>query len=592
MTDLREKLLAVYEAARFRPWLGITIVVLSFVAALLEGIGLTFLLPILETAQSSSSPSEADGIFRLFTRAYSLLGIPFQLEYLIIGIAAVMTIRFALTFLTAWLRSVFGLGYQRELRKQVFESVMYGPIDYIDEVGSDELLNSLITETNRGGGVLMMTFSIVGTGLRGVIYLCIAAVLSPTLTAVALVSLGVSTVVVRYGLEPAYGVGDKSAKVNDRIQTISQTSFQGVRDIRLFNMQEELTGRMTDALDDYLNVNVRLRRNQAALNNLNKFTNALVVFGLVYVGFTYTGLSVSRLGVFLFAVFRLSPVLNQLNTQVYGLDGQLPHVVRIHARLREISERTSAMSTGGASVDSVEAIRFDGVSFTYEDDSTVLQNVSFEVGRGEEIALVGPSGAGKSTVVSLLGRLREPDTGRILADGTPINEFDVNEWRDCIAIVRQSPFIFNGTLRENITIGNRGASQRKIERVCEVAQVTEFLPGLPDGYKTELGENGVRLSGGQKQRVAIARALLKEADILVLDEATSELDSNIEQDVYRGIRELENRFATISIAHRLSTVSDADRIYTFVNGHITEVGTHAQLLDNEGDYADLYTTQT
>jgi subfamily B ATP-binding cassette protein MsbA len=142
-----------------------------------------------------------------------------------------------------------------------------------------------------------------------------------------------------------------------------------------------------------------------------------------------------------------------------------------------------------------------------------------------------------------------------------------------------------------VTVGNRNASQHAVEQACEIARVTEFLPELPAGYDTELGEDGVRLSGGQKQRVAIARALLKDADVLVLDEATSELDSNIEQEVYDGIRGLEGQYITISIAHRLSTVRDADCIYTLVNGSVTETGTHEQLLKNKGTYADLYATQ-
>jgi subfamily B ATP-binding cassette protein MsbA len=503
-----------------------------------------------------------------------------------------MAVRFGLSFITAWLRSVHGLGYQRELRKQLFENLVYGPIDYIDRSGSDELLNSLITETSRAGGVLIMTFSIIETGFRGLIYLTVATVLAPLLTVVALIGLGISTLLVRYVLEPAYAVGDESADVNDRIQTTAQTTLQGIRDVQLFNMRSEMTERMQDALRDYLHVNVRLRRNQAALNNLNRFSNAMIVFALVYLGFRFTGLSIARLGVFLFAVFRLSPLLNQLNTKVYGLDGQLPHVIRIHRRLEDIASRTAPESTGDRSVDAVDSVEFDDISFAYEDNESVLHDVSFAVKRGEKVALVGPSGAGKSTVVSLLGRMYDPDTGQIEADGTPISEFDVTEWRDRLAVVRQEPFLFNGTLRENVTVGDRNASRRAVEEACEVACVTEFIPELPNGYETELGENGVRLSGGQKQRIAIARALLKDADVLVLDEATSELDSNIEREVYNRIGALEGQYATISIAHRLSTIEDADRIYTFVDGTITEAGTHAQLLDQDGAYANLYTTQT
>ena len=587
----REKVSAVYDAARFRPGLGSIIVILSLATALLEGIGLGFLLPIVEITQSSTSPSDAEGLLGAFVRLYSFVGLPFTLEYLILGIGTVMGVRFGLSFLTGWLRAILGRGYQRHLRQTLFNALVYGPIEYLDRHGSDDLLNSLVTETNRSAGIAMAAFNIVEVFLRGVIYLIIAAVLSPRLTLIAVVTLGVSTLVVRYGLEPAYTAGDDVADANEEFQTIAQTSTQGMRDVRLFNMRSTLVDRMRSVLDAYVRDSVRLQRNKAALKNLNQFTNAVVVFGLVYIGFQYTALSLGELSVFLFAVFRLSPVINQINTMTYQLDGQLPHFIRVQSRIEELGEMEAPDTDGDRSVGSVREVAFDRVSFAYEDER-VLNDVSFSVTTGEKVALVGPSGAGKSTIVSLLGRLQTPDSGRILADGTSIDEFEVEQWRERLAVVRQDPFLFDDTLLANVTIGDDDATRREVERACEAAQVTEFLPELPDGYDTELGEDGVRLSGGQKQRVALARALLKDADILVLDEATSELDSNIERDVYEGIRNRESEYATISIAHDLSTIDDADRIYTLVDGCVTEDGTHEQLLSDDGTYAELYATQT
>jgi subfamily B ATP-binding cassette protein MsbA len=594
MTDTeptkREKLAAVVDAARFRPTLGVAIVLLSFGQALLEGVGVGFLLPIVELAQSSTPPNEADGILAVFVSLYAAAGIAFTLENLILGIAGVMAVRFGMGFVTAWLRAILGKSYQRDLRERLFRSILYGHIDYIDQSGSDDLLNSFITETNRAGGIAMAAFSIAEVALRGIAYFILAVLLAPMLTAIAVISLAGSTLFVRYILEPAYTVGDEVADTNNRIQSIAQTGFQGMRDVRLFTMRDELFNRMQRALEQFVSVNVRYRRNQAGLNNLNQFANAAVVFGLVYIGVTFTGFSLARLGVFLFAIFRLSPVINQINNKVYRLDGQLPHLIRVHKRLQRLSE-IDVINSGNKTIETVSQISFDDVSFSYDTDETVLTDISFSVDRGEKIAFVGPSGAGKSTIVALLARLRKPDSGQIFADGTPVDEFNIEDWRNQLAIVRQNPFLFNGTLRENVTVGNRNASQHAVEQACEIARVTEFLPELPAGYDTELGEDGVRLSGGQKQRVAIARALLKDADVLVLDEATSELDSNIEQEVYDGIRGLEGQYITISIAHRLSTVRDADCIYTLVNGSVTETGTHEQLLKNKGTYADLYATQ-
>jgi len=208
------------------------------------------------------------------------------------------------------------------------------------------------------------------------------------------------------------------------------------------------------------------------------------------------------------------------------------------------------------------------------------------------VAFVGQSGAGKSTIVSLLARLYDSDKGEIRADGTPIEEYDIDQWRKRIAVVRQQPYIFNDTLEANITIGNRDASRKEVEEVCEIAKVDEFLNELPNGYNSQLGDDGVRLSGGQRQRVALARALLKDADFLVLDEATSNLDSNLERQVQQSIESMDRDYGIIAIAHRLSTVKNADQIYTVENGEIIESGSHTDLLADEGAYADLYTIQS
>jgi len=162
--------------------------------------------------------------------------------------------------------------------------------------------------------------------------------------------------------------------------------------------------------------------------------------------------------------------------------------------------------------------------------------------------------------------MHEPTDGEIRANGVSIGEMDIDEWRDHIAVVEQDPYIFDDTLEYNLTIADRDASWEEVERVCEIAQVDEFLDDLPDGYETQVGDDGVRLSGGQKQRVAIARALLDDVDVLLLDEATSDLDSNLEQDVQAGIETMDREYLVVTVAHRLTTVQNADRIYTLEDG--------------------------
>jgi subfamily B ATP-binding cassette protein MsbA len=269
----------------------------------------------------------------------------------------------------------------------------------------------------------------------------------------------------------------------------------------------------------------------------------------------------------------------------------LPHLLRTEEFIDELKQSEEVESGDRPVPADPMPIVFDDVRFSYEENETVLNGLSFNVRNGEFIAFVGESGAGKSTIASLIAQLYEHDAGEITANWTPIEEYDIDEWRSQIAYVRQNPFIFNTTLERNLRMANPEASREEIERVSEIAQVTEFLDDLPNGYETELGDDGVRLSGGQRQRVALARALLEDASVLLLDEATSDLDTNIENRVQTAIESMDRDFTIIAIAHRLSTVSDADRIYTIESGEILEKGEHDTLLQEGGRYAELYSAQ-
>ena len=236
-------------------------------------------------------------------------------------------------------------------------------------------------------------------------------------------------------------------------------------------------------------------------------------------------------------------------------------------------------------------IVYKDVSFSYSGDTQVLNNVSFEVKPGKKVALVGESGEGKSTIASLLMRLYEPNKGAIAIDGVDISTVTQKSLRDHIAVVFQEPAPFSGTVSENIAYARPDASEQAIIRAAKAANAHDFISKLPDGYRTEIGERGVRLSGGQKQRLAIARALLKDAPILILDEATSSLDSRAEAQVQQALETLMRDRTTLIIAHRLSTIAHVDQIVTIKNGTVDEKGTPKTLAKTNGIYAELLKLQ-
>jgi ATP-binding cassette subfamily B protein len=236
-------------------------------------------------------------------------------------------------------------------------------------------------------------------------------------------------------------------------------------------------------------------------------------------------------------------------------------------------------------------LAFDHVSFSYNQERPILKDVSFRVPAGKTVALVGASGSGKSSLIRLLVRFWEPDSGRIVIDGLPISEASASSLREAIAVVPQDAVLFNDTIAHNIAVGRTGSSAEDVMQAARVAHIHDFIVARSDGYETLVGERGLKLSGGEKQRIAIARAALKKPRIFVFDEATSSLDSKTEQQILRNLGEVSQGTTTLVIAHRLSTIVDADEILVLENGKIVDHGTHQDLLRHPGIYRNMWVAQ-
>ncbi|VTT88053.1 Lipid A export ATP-binding/permease protein MsbA [Halorubrum sp. DM2] len=631
--SIRERLAAVKRVAGFNPPLAAAIIVLSVLTAALEGVGIAFLVPIIEQVQGSGAGGVPDGglIGSVFARVYGAVGIPLTLATAVGGVALVITVRVLLRIVVGWLEAILRTHYMRELKTQAFERAVGAQVSYFDAHGSDEVLNAIVTQSKYASRVIRDITGGFKQLLLAVTYTAIALYLAPVLTVVGVGVLGVLVFLIRTVFDSALSIGSRVADANEQLQRAIQTGTQGIRDVKLFTMTEEVFGDFQGVIDEHTRAKIKLRRNRLAFNQLYALAASLAIFALIYFAVSYASLTLSALGMYLFTMFRLAPQVSSLNKTFYKIEENLPHLVRTW-RFIDTLEDYEEVDEGDESVPvPVTEFSFRDVDFRYRTRATaigadsgqtrsdggssvgahqpapaadarsepeppdrgerVLDGVSFEVERGDFVAFVGPSGAGKSTIASLSARLYNPDGGAVVANGRSIDRFDLTEWRSNVAVVRQKPFIFDESLRYNVTVGNRDATEAEMERVCELASVTEFLDELPDGYDTVLGEDGVKLSGGQRQRVAIARALLKDAEILVLDEATSDLDTNLEAAVHAGIERGQDDQMLVVIAHRLSTVVDADRIHYVENGRIRESGAHGELVAGDGPYADMYERQ-
>jgi ABC-type multidrug transport system fused ATPase/permease subunit len=279
----------------------------------------------------------------------------------------------------------------------------------------------------------------------------------------------------------------------------------------------------------------------------------------------------------------IASIGTQLSEALAGLD-----------RIRELKDMATEdqLDADKATVTSLRGdVAFDNVWFSYEPGVPVLKGISFHAPAGTTTALVGSSGSGKSTLISLIMAFARPETGVIRIDGTDLDTLKLRDYRTLLGVVLQDNFLFDGTVRDNIAFTRPGATAAQVEEVSRIAHVDEFVSRFPDGYDTIVGERGVKLSGGQRQRVAIARAILADPRVLILDEATSSLDSESEQLIQAGLKRLRAGRTTFVIAHRLSTITSADQILVIENGEIVERGSHGQLIALGGRYKELYERQ-
>ena len=363
--------------------------------------------------------------------------------------------------------------------------------------------------------------------------------------------------------------------------------------VKYFNAEKREEDNYRRALDRYVKLAERLQVSLSWLNiGQSAITNLMLGAGMAYVvwGWSkgrFTTGDVVLINTLLTQLFRPLDFLGVVYRQIRQGLIDMEHMFRLLDTNAEIADKPGAPALqvrGGH-------VRFESVDFSYEPRRQILHGVSFEIQPGKTVAVVGASGAGKSTLSRILFRFYDIAGGRVTIDGQDIREVTQESLRRAIGIVPQDTVLFNDTIGYNIGYGREGASQAEIERAAAQAQVHEFVLRLPDGYKSMVGERGLKLSGGEKQRVAIARTILKDPAVLILDEATSALDSRTEADIQSALRSVARNRTTLIIAHRLSTIADADEILVMDAGRIVERGTHASLLARNGEYARMWALQ-
>ncbi|MEL7543956.1 MAG: ABC transporter ATP-binding protein [Pseudomonadota bacterium] len=509
-------------------------------------------------------------------------------------VMAIFLIKGLASFGQTVILSRIGNAIVAQKQRQMFNAVLAHGMEFFNEHASSLLVTQFSHNAQAARNALTLLVTSIGRDLLTLIALIGVMVwMQPVMSLLAVTVAPIAIVGIVSLVRKVRRVAKAEFFSLSRIVMAMQETVQGIRVVKSFNLEDAMRGRMFEAIESVEDRANRIAHLSARTSPLMETLGGVAIAGVILVsswmiieGGQTPGAFMSFLTALLLAyepAKRLARL--QVNMEAFLIGVRL--MFELIDRPVQLSDAPGAEAVRISRAN----IRFDDVSFAYEPEKSILKGLSFDVPAGTSCALVGPSGGGKSTIMALLLRLYDPQSGKIQIDGHAIDAITLRSLRDAIAYVGQDTYLFSGTVRENLMNGRPEASQDEMITAAKAANAHDFISALPQGYYTDIGENGAQLSGGQKQRVAIARALLKDAAIVLLDEATSALDSESERLVQDALdRLLENR-TSIIIAHRLSTIRGADKICVVSEGSIVEQGTHAELLAERSLYNKLHDLQ-
>ncbi|MEN3012928.1 MAG: ABC transporter ATP-binding protein [Dictyoglomus thermophilum] len=516
----------------------------------------------------------------------------------IVRISFILVLSYILGIIFQFLRNYFShyaaWHLVADVRMMVYDKLQNLSYRYFVDKQTGQLMSRVVNDT---ANLEMLIAHAVPDLISNLLILIgiavILFIINPILAALSLIPIPfllLSSTVFAKKIMPIFR---KAQKALADLNADLQDNLSGIREIQLFNKQEKEYKKIKEKVYNQIQALLSALKLSAIFHPTVGFLSSLGNLIVVSVG-GIMALSgkiqvqdivgfLLYLGMFYQPINALAQILENVQQALAGAE-RVFEVLETEPEIKEKENATELKNVKGK-------ITFENVTFSYNPRAPVLKNISFEINPGEMVAFVGPTGVGKTTIMYLINRFFDPDSGRIKIDDIDIRDVTLKSLHENISMVLQDVFLFNGTIFENIAYGKENATLEEVIEAAKIAHAHEFIERLPKGYFTEIGERGIKLSGGQKQRLAIARAVLKNAPILILDEATSSVDTETESEIQKAINNLAGTRTILIIAHRLSTVKRADKIIVLKDGEIVEIGTHEELMKRKGLYYKLCSVQ-
>ncbi|MDP7368592.1 MAG: ABC transporter ATP-binding protein [Candidatus Pacebacteria bacterium] len=561
----------------------VTLTGLGFLSGFFEAIGVNMLIPLLSFF-TSGEVSGNDFITQFIEKMFTFVNIPFTLPVLLIFISALFFLKAFVLLLFSYVRIKISSRYEQDIRESLLKKTMSASWPYLLKHKLGHLETLLMVDVRMSAKLFNVTADVLMMVTSLVMYLIVAINISFTFTMVTL-SAGA---VLFFAIQPLFrrvrAISRRIVTLNKDMMHHVSESMLGIKVIKAMAKENIFRKVGSGYFDQFRKSEVKMAILSTLASVFIQPISVILVLGIFVFSFYYDpNYSFAALVVLIYLIHRIFSYIQMLQGNIQSINRFAPYltdVLSYGTNSSKNKEDDSASEPFKFEKDFV----FENVTFSYADSKETLKDVSFNIRKSEMIGLIGESGAGKTTIFDLILRLFQPSSGKILIDGMQISEVNLAQMREKISYVSQDAFLINNTIDNNIGFFDEEVSKDDIVKASKEAHIYDFIKTLPEGFKTVVGERGVRLSAGQRQRISIARALAKKPEILLLDEATSALDNESEVEIQKVIEQLKGDMTIFVIAHRLSTVMDSDKLYVLDNGKITEKGTPKELLENKESY--------